>query len=488
MSHASRAAGSAARVRQAARTVSPTSRPTRPRPESATVTDALTDLPASVAPVFETVTARNPHEPEFQQAVHEVLHSIAPVLDRHPEFTGAGIVPRLVEPERQIMFRVPWVDDAGRVQVDRGYRVQFSSVLGPYKGGLRFHPSVNLSIIKFLGFEQIFKNALTGQGIGGAKGGSDFDPHGKSDAEVMRFCQSFMSELYRHLGEHTDVPAGDIGVGAREIGYLFGQYRKITNRHESGMFTGKGVQWGGAEVRTEATGYGAVFFAEEMLAARGTSLEGLRVGVSGSGNVAIYAIAKALELGAVPVTASDSSGYVVDDAGIDVALLRQIKEVERARIAEYAARRPSARFVEGGRPWEVAVDVAIPAATQNELDEADARALIGNGVRAVAEGANMPSTPAAVAAFQASDVLFGPGKAANAGGVATSALEMSQNASRQRWSFDDSERKLRAIIADIHASARDAAERYDRPGDYVAGANIAGFERVAHAMLAQGVI
>lgn len=272
------------------------------------MTDALTDLPASVAPVFETVTARNPHEPEFQQAVHEVLHSIAPVLDRHPELTDAGIVPRLVEPERQIMFRVPWVDDAGRVQVDRGYRVQFSSVLGPYKGGLRFHPSVNLSIIKFLGFEQIFKNALTGQGIGGAKGGSDFDPHGKSDAEVMRFCQSFMSELHRHLGEHTDVPAGDIGVGAREIGYLFGQYRKITNRHESGMFTGKGVQWGGAEVRTEATGYGAVFFAEEMLAARGTSLEGLRVGVSGSGNVAIYAIAKALELGAVPVTASELVG------------------------------------------------------------------------------------------------------------------------------------------------------------------------------------
>ena len=488
MSHASRAAGTAARVRQAARTVSPTSRPNRPRPESATVADALTDLPASVAPVFETVTARNPHEPEFHQAVHEVLHSIAPVLDRHPEFTGAGIVPRLVEPERQIMFRVPWVDDAGRVQVDRGYRIQFSSVLGPYKGGLRFHPSVNLSIIKFLGFEQIFKNALTGQGIGGAKGGSDFDPHGKSDAEVMRFCQSFVSELYRHLGEHTDVPAGDIGVGVREIGYLFGQYRKITNRHESGTFTGKGVQWGGAEVRTEATGYGVVFFAEEMLSARGTSLEGLRVGVSGSGNVAIYAIAKAHQLGALPVTASDSSGYVVDDDGIDVALLRQIKEVERARIAEYAARRPSARFVEGGRPWEVAVDVAIPAATQNELDEADARALIGNGVRAVAEGANMPSTPAAVAAFQASDVLFGPGKAANAGGVAASAFEMSQNASRQRWSFDESERKLRAIIADIHASARDAAERYDRPGDYVAGANIAGFERVAHAMLAQGVI
>lgn len=452
------------------------------------MSETLTVLPAAVSPVFETVQARNPHEPEFQQAVHEVLGSIAPVLGAHPEFVSGGILERLVEPERQILFRVPWVDDAGVVRVNRGFRIQFSSVLGPYKGGLRFHPSVNLSIIKFLGFEQIFKNALTGQGIGGGKGGSDFDPHGRSDAEVMRFCQSFMSELYRHLGEHTDVPAGDIGVGGREIGYLFGQYRKITNRHESGMFTGKGVQWGGAEVRTEATGYGAVFFAEEMLAVRGSALSGMRVGVSGSGNVAIYAIAKAHQLGALPVTASDSSGYVVDDAGIDLDLLRQIKEVERGRIAEYATRRPQARFVEGARPWEVAVDVAIPSATQNELDEADARALIAGGVRAVAEGANMPCTPGAVTAFQDAGVLFGPGKAANAGGVATSALEMSQNASRQRWSFDDSEQKLRAIIADIHRAAFDAAERYDRPGDYVAGANIAGFERVAHAMLAQGVI
>ncbi len=452
------------------------------------MTETLSPLPSSVSAVFDTVQARSPHEPEFQQAVHEVLHSIAPVIDRHPEFVASGVVERLVEPERQIMFRVPWVDDSGTVQVNRGYRIQFSSVLGPYKGGLRFHPSVNLSIIKFLGFEQIFKNALTGQGIGGAKGGSDFDPHGRSDAEIMRFCQSFMNELYRHLGEHTDVPAGDIGVGAREIGYLFGQYRKVTNRHESGMFTGKGVQWGGAEVRTEATGYGAVFFAEEMLAVRGESLEGKRVGVSGSGNVAIYAIAKAHQLGALPVTASDSSGYVVDDAGIDVDLLRQLKEVERVRIAEYAARRPSARFVEGARPWEVAVDIAIPSATQNELDEDDARALIAGGVRAVSEGANMPSTPGAVAAFQQAGVLFGPGKAANAGGVATSALEMSQNASRQRWSFGDSEQKLRDIIADIHHAAFEAAERYGRAGDYVVGANIAGFERVAHAMLAQGVI
>jgi len=452
------------------------------------MTETLAPLPAVVQEVFETVLARNPHEPEFQQAVHEVLHSIAPVLEAHPQFTENGILERIVEPERQIMFRVPWTDDAGRLQVNRGYRVQFSSVLGPYKGGLRFHPSVNLSIIKFLGFEQIFKNALTGQGIGGAKGGSDFDPHGRSDREIMRFCQSFMSELWRHLGEHTDVPAGDIGVGAREIGYLFGTYRKITNRHESGMFTGKGVHWGGAEVRTEATGYGAVFFAQEMLGVEGDSLERKRVAVSGSGNVAIYAIDKAWQLGAVPVTASDSSGYVVDESGIDVDLLRQVKEIDRARISEYAARRPGARFVEGARPWEVAVDVAIPAATQNELDEDDARALIGNGVRAVAEGANMPSTPGAVAAFQEAGVLFGPGKAANAGGVATSALEMSQNASRQRWSFADSEKKLRAIMKDVHDAAFDAAERYGRPGDYVVGANSAGFERVAHAMLAQGVI
>lgn len=452
------------------------------------MTDHLTPLPAPVDFVFRGVRERNPHEPEFQQAVHEVLDSIAPVIERHPAFEAAGVLERLVEPERQIMFRVPWVDDAGRVRVNRGYRVQFSSVLGPYKGGLRFHPSVNLSIIKFLGFEQIFKNALTGQGIGGAKGGSDFDPRGRSDGEIMRFCQAFMNELYRHLGEHTDVPAGDIGVGAREVGYLFGQYRKITNRHESGMFTGKGVQWGGAEVRTEATGYGAVFFAEEMLAVHGRTLDGLRVGVSGSGNVAIYAIEKAHQLGALPVTASDSSGYVVDDAGIDVALLREIKDVERARISVYAERRPSARFVANARPWSVAVDIAVPAATQNELDDNDAQALIGNGVTAVSEGANMPCTPGAVSAFRAAGVLFGPGKAANAGGVATSALEMSQNASRQRWSFDDSERKLRAIVRDIHRAAFTAAERYDRAEDYVAGANIAGFERVAHAMLAQGVI
>ena len=449
---------------------------------------AFHPLDAAVQPVFDTVLTRSPHEPEFHQAVHEVLQSIAPVLAAHPEYVDGGILERLVEPERQILFRVPWVDDSGKLQVNRGYRIQFSSVLGPYKGGLRFHPSVNLSIIKFLGFEQIFKNALTGQGIGGGKGGSDFDPHGRSNAEVMRFCQSFMNELYRHLGEHTDVPAGDIGVGGREIGYLFGQYRKVTNRHESGMFTGKGTGWGGAEVRTEATGYGAVFFAQEMLAVKGDSFEGKRVGISGSGNVAIYAIQKATQLGAVPVTASDSSGYVVDDAGIDVDLLRQIKEVERARIVEYANRRPGARFIEGGSVWEVPVDIAVPSATQNEVSLADAQALIANGVRAVSEGANMPCVPEAVEAFQKAGVLFAPGKAANAGGVATSALEMSQNASRQRWTFGDSENKLREIMGDIHRASFDAAARYGVEGDYVAGANIAGFERVAAAMLAQGVI
>lgn len=455
-----------------------------------TVTLAPTFHPLgdAVQPIFDVVKARNPHEPEFHQAVHEVLHSITPVLNAHPEFVEQGVLERLVEPERQVMFRVPWTDAEGRLQVNRGYRVQFSSALGPYKGGLRFHPSVNLSIIKFLGFEQIFKNALTGQGIGGAKGGSDFDPHGRTDAEVMRFCQSFMTELYRHIGEYTDVPAGDIGVGGREIGYLFGQYRRLTNRYEAGILTGKGIGWGGAQVRTEATGYGAVFFVQEMLAVHGQSLEGKRVVVSGSGNVAIYAIEKATQLGAKAVTASDSSGYIVDEAGIDLDLLRQVKEVERARIVEYARRRPSARFVEGARPWEVPADIAVPSATQNELDEDDARALIANGVRAVAEGANMPSTPEAVDAFQSSGVLFAPGKAANAGGVATSALEMSQNAARQRWGFAESEQRLRDIMADVHDASFRAAERFGAAGDYVVGANSAAFERVASAMLAQGVI
>jgi glutamate dehydrogenase (NADP+) len=447
-----------------------------------------TALPETIRGVYERALARNAGEPEFHQALLEVLESLAPVIDKHPEYVEAGVLERLVEPERQILFRVPWIDDAGTVRVNRGFRVQFNSALGPYKGGLRFHPSVNLGIIKFLGFEQILKNALTGQGIGGAKGGSDFDPHGKSDAEVMRFCQSFMSELYRHLGEHTDVPAGDIGVGGREIGFLFGQYRRLTNRHESGMFTGKGVLWGGAEVRTEATGYGAVFFTQEMLATKNDSIEGKTAVVSGSGNVAIYAIEKVQQLGGKAITASDSSGYIVDEAGIDVELLKQVKEVERLRISEYAARRPGARFVNSGRVWDVPAQIALPSATQNELNVDDARTLVKNGVIAVAEGANMPSTPTAVEVFQEAGVLFGPGKAANAGGVATSALEMSQNASRQRWDFDASEGKLREIMRSVHSAAYEAAELYGHPGDYVVGANAAGFVRVADAMVAQGLI
>jgi glutamate dehydrogenase (NADP+) len=437
---------------------------------------------------YERAIVRNSGEPEFHQALREVLESIEPVINHHPEYIEAGILERIVEPERQIIFRVPWTDDAGRVQVNRGFRVQFNSALGPYKGGLRFHPSVNLSIIKFLGFEQIFKNALTGQGIGGGKGGSDFDPHNRSDAEIMRFCQSFMTELYRHLGEHTDVPAGDIGVGGREIGYMFGQYRRLTNRHESGMFTGKGIGWGGAQVRTEATGYGAVFFTEEMLATRGDSIDGKTAIISGSGNVALYAIEKVQQLGGKAITASDSSGYIVDEAGIDLDLLKQLKEVERKRISAYAEARPSARFVSGGSVWDVPGEIALPSATQNELDTTHAHTLIKNGVLAVAEGANMPSTPGAVHAFQKAGVLFAPGKAANAGGVATSALEMSQNASRQRWDFASSEDKLHAIMRDIHKAAYQAAEKYGHPGDYVTGANSAGFVRVADAMLAQGLI
>lgn len=448
----------------------------------------LTAAQAHVQRIAGVAQMRGPHESEFLQAVHEVLDTLVPVLEEHPEFVEAGVLDRMIEPERQIVFRVPWFDDQNQVQVNRGFRVQFNSALGPYKGGLRFHPSVNLSIIKFLGFEQIFKNALTRQGIGGGKGGSDFDPRGKSDTEVMRFCQSFMNELYRHLGEHTDVPAGDIGVGGREIGYLFGQYRKITNRHEAGMLTGKGKAWGGAEVRVQATGYGAVYFAEEMLAHRGEGIEDRRAIVSGSGNVATYAIEKIAQLGGRAITASDSQGYVVDEAGIDLELLKQIKEVERGRISAYADRKPSARFVEGGSVWDVPGELAFPCATQNELPLAGAQALIRNGVRAVAEGANMPTTPEAVAAFQEAGVLFGPGKAANAGGVATSALEMSQNASRQRWDFGKSESRLHGIMRDVHQSTFAASERYGRPGDYVLGANSASFVTVAQAMVAQGVI
>jgi glutamate dehydrogenase (NADP+) len=438
--------------------------------------------------VYEDVLRRNPAETEFHQAVREVLGSLAPVLERHPEYVERKTIERICEPERQIIFRVPWEDDSGEVHVNRGMRVEFNSALGPYKGGLRFHPSVNLGIIKFLGFEQIFKNALTGMPIGGGKGGSDFDPKGRSDSEIMRFCQSFMTELYRHLGEYTDVPAGDIGVGTREIGYLFGQYKRITNRYESGVLTGKGLTWGGARVRTEATGYGVAIFAEQMLAARGSSFDGRAVVVSGSGNVAIYAVEKVHELGGRVVACSDSSGYVVDEKGIDLDLLKQLKEVERERISEYAERVPHASYVADGSIWDVPCDVALPSATQNELPESGARALASNGCLVVAEGANMPATPGAVAVLQAAGVGFGPGKAANAGGVATSALEMQQNASRDSWSFEHTEARLDELMRDIHTRCAETAEQYGAPGDLVVGANIAGFLRVADAMHALGLV
>lgn len=445
-------------------------------------------MEGQLAPVFEEVLRRNPGEVEFHQAVREVFESLAPVLAKNPQYADAAVLERICEPERQIIFRVPWIDDAGRVRINRGFRVEFNSALGPYKGGLRFHPSVYLGIVKFLGFEQIFKNSLTGMPIGGGKGGSDFDPRGKSDSEVMRFCQSFMTELYRHLGEYTDVPAGDIGVGGREIGYLFGQYKRITNRYESGVLTGKGISWGGSLVRTEATGYGAVLFVQEMLKTKGLTLEGQQVVVSGSGNVAIYAIQKAQQLGANVVAFSDSSGYVYDEAGVDLDLLRQIKEVERARVSEYVNRRPSAKFVSDGSIWDIPATVALPCATQNELSVENARTLIKNGLIAVAEGANMPSTPDAVTAFQEAGILFAPGKAANAGGVATSALEMQQNASRDAWSFEHTEKRLASIMASIHDNCAATADEYDQPGNYVAGANIAGFTKVADAIIALGVI
>ncbi|MDT9591793.1 NADP-specific glutamate dehydrogenase [Nocardioides zeae] len=436
---------------------------------------------------YEDVLRRNPGELEFHQAVREVLGSLGPVVARHPEYTDAGVITRLCEPERQIVFRVPWVDDAGRVQINRGFRVEFSSTLGPFKGGLRFHPSVLAGTVKFLGFEQIFKNALTGMPIGGGKGGSDFDPKGRSEAEVMRFCQSFMTELYRHLGEHTDVPAGDIGVGTREIGFLFGQYKRITNRYESGVLTGKGVTWGGSQVRPEATGYGLVYFAEQMLAHRGTDFDGRRVVVSGSGNVAINAIEKVHQLGGTVVACSDSQGYVVDEAGIDLEVLRQVKERDRARLSAYADVR-DATHVTTGSVWDVACDIALPCATQNELDETHARTLVGNGCVLVAEGANMPTTPEAVQVLADAKVAFGPGKAANAGGVATSALEMQQNASRDSWTFEHTEARLGEIMRGIHERCLTTADAYGLPDDYVAGANIGGFIQVADAMLALGVI
>ncbi|WIK64438.1 NADP-specific glutamate dehydrogenase [Gleimia hominis] len=441
-----------------------------------------------VEEVFEEVQRRNPAEPEFHQAVREVLESLEPAINRHSHYADYALLERLVEPERQIIFRVPWIDDAGKVRVNRGYRIEFNSALGPYKGGLRFHKTVNRNIVKFLGFEQIFKNALTGQGLGGGKGGSDFDPHGKSNNEVMRFCQSFMTELYRHIGEATDVPAGDIGVGGREIGYLFGQYKRLTNRFEAGVLTGKGLGYGGSLVRTEATGYGVVMFAQSMLAVKNESIEGKRIAISGSGNVATYAIEKALQLGAKPITLSDSSGWVHDPEGVDVDLLKQVKEVERGRVSDYAERKAGAQFFESGNVWQVPCDVALPCATQNELNECDAQSLLKNGCHVVAEGANMPTTPQAIELLQSSHVLFGPGKAANAGGVATSALEMQQNASRAHWSFDVAEAQLSKIMQQIHDDCVATAQEYGRPGDYVLGANIAGFERVADAMLAHGVI
>ncbi|MGY1705233.1 NADP-specific glutamate dehydrogenase [Geodermatophilus sp. SYSU D00697] len=446
------------------------------------------EVPATVQGIYDEVLRRNRGETEFLQAVREVLESLAVVLDRHTEYTEMKTVQRICEPERQIIFRVPWQDDRGEVHINRGFRVEFNSALGPYKGGLRFHPSVNLGIVKFLGFEQVFKNALTGMPIGGGKGGSDFDPKGRSDAEVMRFCQSFMTELYRHLGEYTDVPAGDIGVGTREIGYLFGQYKRITNRYESGVVTGKGLGWGGALVRTEATGYGAAFFAEAMMAAAGESFDGKRVVVSGSGNVAVYGIEKVHQRGGTVVACSDSAGYVVDEKGIDLDVLKQVKEVERGRVADYADRVPSAEYVPGGSVWDVPCDVAIPSATQNELDGDAAAVLVRNGCRYVVEGANMPTTPEAVRVFRDAGTAFAPGKAANAGGVATSALEMQQNASRDRWTFEHTEARLEEIMRDIHARCHATAEEYGSPGDLVLGANVAGFLQVAEAVHAHGLI
>jgi glutamate dehydrogenase (NADP+) len=450
---------------------------------------AESTIDPSLRHVYKDVLRRNAGEHEFHQAVEEVLGSLGPVVKRHPHYLDERVIERLCEPERQIIFRVPWTDDAGQVQINRGFRVEYSSVLGPYKGGLRFHPSVLLGTVKFLGFEQIFKNALTGMPIGGGKGGSDFDPKGRSDAEVMRFCQSFMTELYRHLGEYTDVPAGDIGVGGREIGYLFGQYKRITNRYEAGVLTGKGLAWGGSRARTEATGYGTVYFADEMARHAGRSLDGKRVVVSGSGNVAIYAIEKVTELGGTVVACSDSSGYVVDEDGIDLELVKDLKESRRARIGAYAEERGGrSGFVADGRVWDVPCEVALPCATQNELDDDAARTLVGNGAWLVAEGANMPCTPGAVRVFREAGVLFGPGKAANAGGVATSALEMQQNASRDSWTFEHTDARLGEIMRSIHQRVVTTAEDYDRPGDYVFGANAAGFTSVADAMLAMGVI
>ena len=438
--------------------------------------------------VFELVTQRNQGEAEFHQAVWEVIDTLAPVLDKYPHYADQKIIERICEPERQVIFRVPWQDDRGEVQINRGFRVGFNSALGPYKGGLRFHPSVTLGTIKFLAFEQTFKNALTGLPIGSGKGGSDFDPKGKSDNEVMRFCQSFMTELYRHIGELTDVPAGDIGVGAREIGYLFGHYKRITNRYESGVLTGKSPSWGGALVRKEATGYGAVFFAEEMLKVKKTGLEGTTCVVSGAGNVAIYAMEKLQHLGARVVACSDSEGVLYDRDGINLETVKRLKEVERKRLAVYLDEHPKAEYLAQGNIWDIPCEVALPCATQNELDEKSARTLIGNGCIAVSEGANMPSTPEATRVFLESDIAYGPGKAANAGGVATSVLEMQQNASRDTWNFEYTEKRLQEIMASIHRDCYTTAEEFNCKGNYVVGANIVSFQRVAEAMLAFGIV
>lgn len=448
----------------------------------------MSDVNVRLEQIFQQVVRRNQGELEFHQAVKEVVETLGPVLVKHPEYAQHKIIERICEPERQIIFRVPWQDDKGEVQINRGFRVGFNSALGPYKGGLRFHPSVSLGTIKFLGFEQTFKNALSGMPIGGAKGGADFDPKGRSDGEVMRFCQSFMTELYRHIGEFTDVPAGDIGVGGREIGYLFGQYKRITNRYESGVLTGKSPSWGGALVRREATGYGAVFFAEEMLKTRGESIEGKTCVVSGSGNVAIYAIEKLQQLGAKVVACSDSNGVIYDRKGIDLALLKQLKEVKRLRVSEYVKSHQDAQYIENGNIWDIPCQVAFPCATQNELNEASATMLVANGLMALSEGANMPVTPGGIKVLQAAGVSYAPGKAANAGGVATSALEMQQNASRDTWSFEYTEERLHKIMCNIHRDCYETAKEYGHAGNYVVGANIAGFRRVAEAMVAFGII
>ena len=437
--------------------------------------------------VLETVIARNPGEAVFHQAVREVLDSLRLAVDANPAYQKNGLLERLVEPERVVMFRVPWVDDKGQVQVNRGFRVQFNSAIGPYKGGLRFNPTVTVGMLKFLGFEQIFKNALTTLPMGGGKGGSDFDPKGKSDREVMAFCQSFMTELYKYCGADIDVPAGDIGVGAREIGYLYGQYKRITGKYE-GVLTGKGLTYGGSLARTEATGYGLIYFTREMLAEKGMDFAGKKVVISGSGNVAIYAAEKAMQLGAKVISMSDSNGSVYDPDGIDLALMKEIKEVQRGRVKDYCAKKAGAQYMEGKRVWSIPCDIALPCATQNELDGEDAKTLVANGCKAVAEGANMPSTPEAIEVFQGSGILYAPGKASNAGGVATSALEMSQNSQRLSWTFDEVDKKLEGIMVGIYRNASETAKAFGVEGNFVAGANIAGFKKVADAMIAQGVV